>query len=206
VTTVREGQIESRKLVTNAAIINAIVHCAPGTVLDIGCGEGWLARALGHAGVQTTGIDAVPGLIEAAVAAGGGTFHVAAYEDIAAFAFDAAFDVAVCNFSLLGKESVEALFAAIPALLNPHGRLIVQTLHPLVACGDSPYQDGWREGSWTGFGAAFRNPAPWYFRTLESWFRLFNAFGFNLREMHEPIHPQTQRPVSVIFSAESCGL
>jgi hypothetical protein len=45
---------------------------------------------------------------------------------------------------------------------------IIQTLHPLIACGDFSYQDAWREGSWAGFSDDFTDLAPWYFRTLES--------------------------------------
>jgi hypothetical protein len=101
------------------------------------------------------------------------------------------------------KESVDGLFGAIPALMKSHGSFIVQTLHPLTACGDLPYQDGWREGSWYGFSAAFTDPAPWYFRTLESWIALFKSNGFQLLEMREPCHPKTEKPVSVIFIAES---
>jgi len=52
---VREGQIESRRLVTNQAIIDAVISRAPRTALDIGCGEGWLVRALAERGIQTTG-------------------------------------------------------------------------------------------------------------------------------------------------------
>ncbi len=47
---VREGQIDSRRLVTDSAIVGAVeeygrAYTRP-SVLDIGCGEGWLARAL----------------------------------------------------------------------------------------------------------------------------------------------------------------
>jgi hypothetical protein len=110
--------------------------------------------------------------------------------------------VVVCNFSLLGKESVEATFAAIPLLLTAAGSFLVQTLHPVVACGTHPYRDGWREGTWTGFSSEFCDPAPWYFRTLESWVRLFQDSGLRLVELREPGHPATGHPVSVIFVAD----
>ena len=131
---VRSGEIESRTLVTNQAIIDAVRSRAPRTALDIGCGEGWLVRALD--GVDMIGVDVVAGLIDQARQAGGGDFRVLSYEQIAAGELQAQVDVAVCNFSLIGKESVEGMFRAARSLLNPNGALIVQTLHPLVACGD----------------------------------------------------------------------
>jgi len=199
---VRERQIESRNLVTDQAILQAILDRAPGSVLDIGCGEGWLVRELGRNQIHVVGVDVVPELIEAANRAGGGDFRTISYADIAAGRLKVSVDLIVCNFSLLGKESTEGLLVAIPSLLNASGSLIVQTLHPLMACGDLPYRDGWREGSWTGFSADFSDPAPWYFRTLESWIKLFVDSGLRLREVREPLHPKTQKPASVILIGE----
>ena len=204
-TAVREQQIVSRRLVTDHAIIEAVLGFAPTSVLDIGCGEGWLTRALAREGIAATGLDAVAELIEQAVQAdpnqAGAEYHVMSYEQIAAGAWQQTADAVVCNFALLGKESVEGLFAAMHGLLQPGGRLLVQTLHPRVACGDQPYQDGWREGSWAGFSPDFRDPAPWYFRTMENWHRLFVQHGLRLIEQREPLHPKTGRPASVIFIA-----
>lgn len=194
---VRGGQIESRTLVTNRAIVDAVRSRAPRTALDIGCGEGWLVRALD--GVDMIGVDVVPGLVERAREAGGGDFRVLSYEQIAAGELAACVDAAVCNFSLIGKESVEGVFGAARALLNPDGAFIVQTLHPALACGDAPYRDGWREGSWAGFSADFADAPPWYFRTLESWIALFGRNGLRLLELREPVHPHTGKPLSVIL-------
>ena len=196
-TAVRGGEIETRTLVTNAAIVDAVRSLDPATGIDLGCGEGWLVRALG--GIDMVGVDVVPGLIENARAAGGGDFRVLSYEQIAAGELDARVDAAVCNFSLIGKESVEGVFGAARSLLNPDGAFIVQTLHPALACGDAPYRDGWREGSWAGFSADFADAPPWYFRTLESWIALFGRNGLRLLELREPVHPHTGKPLSVIL-------
>jgi len=204
-TAVRDAQIESRRLVTDQAIIDAVVRRAPRTALDIGCGEGWLVRALFERGIRTTGVDVVPELIDRAAREGGGEFRVASYEAIAAGTLALAVDVAIANFSLIGRESVDDLLAYIPRLLTPGGSLIIQTLHPTVATGDHPYVDGWRAGSWVGFSNAFSDPAPWYFRTLESWVRRLDESGFRLRDLCEPLHPITGKPASVIFVAQPSG-
>lgn len=196
---VREGQIESRKQITDQAIVDAIISRSPRSVLDIGCGEGWLARELNVRNIHVLGTDVVPRLIEEAERAGGGDFLMKSYEEIAAGKLKVSVDVVVSNFALLGKESVEGVFRVAPSLLNAHGAFVIQTLHPVMACGDLPYQDGWREGSWAGFSADFANPAPWYFRTLESWIKLFVDNGFGLPEIREPFHPKTHKPASIIM-------
>jgi 2-polyprenyl-3-methyl-5-hydroxy-6-metoxy-1,4-benzoquinol methylase len=199
---VRDNRIESRVRVTNQAIVDAVVERAPASVLDIGCGEGWLVRALAARGIRVVGVDVVPELIDQARRAGDGEFSVASYEDIIAGGFEATVDVAVANFSLIGKESVDGLVQRVPFLLASGGALVVQTMHPLIACGELPYVDGWRAGSWSGFSDDFTDPAPWYFRTLERWVALITSANLRLVEMREPLHPITERPASVIFVAE----
>ena len=199
---VREGHIESRRQVTDQAIINTLLDSSPASVLDIGCGEGWLVRELAASHIPAIGIDAIPGLIESAQRAGNSAFRVMTYEELAAGKLNAQVDAAVCNFSLLGKESVEGIFRAAASLLRPKGFFIVQTLHPIMACGTLPYQDGWREGSWDGFNGSFIDPAPWYFRTIEGWIRLFTENQLRVAEVREPIHPKTSKPASMIFIAD----
>lgn len=200
---VRSGSIRSRTLVTDRAIVDATLSVGAKRVLDLGCGEGWLARALCASGMEVTGLDAVPELIDEAARLGGGDFQVQEYRALAERRFRGGpFNAAVCNFSLLGGESVAALLAALRDYLDTAGHLVIQTLHPRAACGAHPYRDGWRAGTWTGFGGEFSDPAPWYFRTLESWHSLLADSGFDLLESREPCEPGapgTSAPLSVIF-------
>ncbi len=203
---VRTGSIASRKLVTDRAIVDAVSSVRPARVFDIGCGEGWLARALADRGMKVFGIDVVPELVAEAARLGRGEFSVRSFSELAGGEYRCGpFDAAVCNFSLLGEESVESLLGALTGCLGEGGFLVIQTLHPVAACGEHPYRDGWRAGSWLGFGAEFTDPAPWYFRTLESWFALLRRSGFDVLECREPTASGASVPASVIFVCKASG-
>jgi len=210
ITTIANEEIESRRLVTNAAVISAIADCKPGSLLDLGCGEGWLcreaARYVGGLG-RIAGLDAIPGLVSAASAHGMGEFEIKSYQDIIEGRYipSKPFDVVVFNFSLFGNELVEKLLTTVATFISQDGHLVIQTLHPHTACGELAYQDGWREGSWSGFSQQFKDPAPWYFRTLESWTSLLHACGYVLINVKEPVHPLTGKPASVIFTCQPSG-
>ena len=167
--------IASRRLVTDQAVLDVLLSVQPARVLDLGCGEGWLARALNARSVAVLGIDAVQELIECARlkidprAPASSEFRLLDYRHCCELLQTGAlgsFTAAVCNFSLLGENSVESLIAALPTALSAHGHLVIQTLHPVAACGDLPYADGWREGSWAGFEAEFSDPCPMVFSHL----------------------------------------
>ncbi len=198
---ISDEAIESRKLVTNRAIIDAVISLDPKRILDIGCGEGWLCRRLKEHGIETTGVDAIQALVDSARKQDDGDYFVYSYQELIAGKYSSPqkFDALVFNFSLFGNELVKNLLESLHRYINDGGLLIIQTLHPVSANGDHVYEDGWREGTWTGFSKEFTNPAPWYFRTIESWKKLFSETGFSLIQMIEPIHPHTNKPASIIF-------
>lgn len=197
---VRDGAIESRRLATDEAILRAALERRPRRILDLGCGEGWLARALAGYGVDAIGTDASAPLIEAARAAGGGTFICASYDEIAADPglCGGPFDVAVANFALL-DDRIAPLLAALRQALAADGRLLVQTLHPATA--GPPYEDGWRTEDFRGFAETGWTPMPWYFRTLGSWLAALRQTGFTLTGLVEPVHPETGMPLSLLMEA-----
>ncbi|MBV1914005.1 MAG: class I SAM-dependent methyltransferase [Pseudomonadales bacterium] len=196
---IQKNEIESRRIVTDQAIIDTVLSCSAKTVLDIGCGEGWLVRALSACGIICSGLDIVPELIEEAIKQSAHEFSVLAYEEISTETIPNKYDAVVCNFSLLGEKSVEKVFSSARTLLNQDGVLIVQTLHPETNSTEGEYKDGWREGSWAGFSDQFYDPAPWYFRTTESWVKLFQKYGYKLVSQKQTINPKTEKPASLIL-------
>jgi 2-polyprenyl-3-methyl-5-hydroxy-6-metoxy-1,4-benzoquinol methylase len=198
---VRERRIPSRRAGTDAAIVEAVLRTNALRVLDLGCGEGWLARALGTKGCEVIGIDASPELIAAASACGGARFEVASYDELGArSATLEPFDAVVCNFALLGADLDTPLRAA-RAVLRAAGTLLVQTVHPWTARGDAPYVDGWRIETFADFGDGFSQPMPWYFRTLSSWLAGIRACGFVIDDVDEPIDVSSGAPLSLLISA-----
>ena len=200
---VRGGRIESRRLATDAAIVEAVAALNPTRVLDLGCGEGWLMRALAERGISTIGLDVSLELVMAAEETGGGRYRCCSYEELAGDPTRAGgpYDAIACNFSLLSADLVP-LLAALRANLAPGGALVIQTVHPWTAAGDEGYADGWRTETFDAFGGDFVEPMPWYFRTLQSWVDALRRGGFRLADLREPVHPGTGQPASLLMVAE----
>jgi len=200
IATIDNAELESRTLVTNNAITDVIGNYACSTVLDIGCGEGWLTRALRKKGKRSFGVDAIAALIDNAISKEGDFYEVVSYKELTEGKKLRwpLFDAAVINFALIDKEETEALIQSIPGYLVQNGFLFIQTLHPLIVAAAGDYTSGWKEGSWNGMKRNFEQPYQWYFRTLEDWLQLFAA-NYHLVAIKEPIHPETKKPVSVIF-------
>ncbi len=201
---VRDGLIPSREAGTDAAIVAACLERGTGPVLDVGCGEGWLVRALAAHAITASGVDVSAPLIERARERGGGLFDVTTYADLEGDATIAAgpWQTIVCNFALLG-EPLHPVLAALRRRLAPGGQVLVQTVHSWSARGDAPYRSEWRTETFDAFAIAFPTPMPWYYRTLASWMEEFAKAGLCVTQIEEPLHPDTGTPLSLLFHGEA---
>ena len=204
-TAVRERAIPSRRAATDVAIIAACARVMDGRpdvrVLDVGCGEGWLARTLSKLGAHVTAIDASAPLIDVARASGGEIdYACVSYEqlELDAAVLAGPFDLIVCNFAIL-DDRVAPLLGALAHRLPASGTILVQTVHPWAAVGDGPYEDGWRTESWSAFGTAFPAPMPWYFRTTASWLAAAREARLVVDGLEEIIHPDSRKPLSLLL-------
>lgn len=196
---VRENRIASRREVTDAAIVEAVRRASPRRLLDVGCGEGWLCRALQPLCDEIVGVDVSPELIEAAHALGGADFHCVDYARLidSPTVVGTDFDTFVCNFSLL-DDRVSELLSALARIATTDASLLIQTLHPWRV--DPPYADGWRTENFTSFGEAGWQPMPWYSRTLSSWVDALSA-GWRLLSIEEPRAATAKEPASLLITA-----
>ncbi|UZE25620.1 class I SAM-dependent methyltransferase [Pseudomonas sp. B21-056] len=197
---IRTGAIESRREVTDQAILLAVLSQQPEHVLDLGCGEGWLLRALAKRAIDAVGVDGDATLVEAARAAGSPAVHLASYEELVQAKVDigSGYDLICANFALLHQDIIP-LLTTMHALLVPGGKLVIQTLHPWSTAA-GVYQDGWRQETFAGFKGQWQ-PMPWYFRTLSSWLNALDMGGFGLAGLQEPQHPQGVGPQSLLLVA-----
>lgn len=144
------------------------------------------------------GVDAVEDLV-ARAREFPGEYCVCSYQELEGRLIGERFSRVVANFSLLGEGCVEAAIAALPALLEPQGEFILQTLHPASVEAKSP---GWRREDWTAMPSARCQPSPWYFRTRDCWFSILNRHGLEVIEELEPQAPAASEPSSLILRAK----
>ena len=108
----------------------AALAASGAAVLDVGCGPGHLTRRLAALGLEATGIDLDPAMIERAAARGTpeavGRYLAA---DVAALPFeDGAFDVVASSLSMHHWADAEAGLAEMRRVVRPGGRIVIWDL------------------------------------------------------------------------------
>lgn len=168
-------------------------------VLDAGCGEGYLARALAARGAHVTGIDLSPRLV--ALARGrdtGGTidYQVADLSQplpSAAGRFDAAGSYLVLN----DVRDYRGYAATLAASLAPGGRLVLALNNPYSAVTDRHVTDYFDSGAVSRYRGLWESGIRAYYhhRTLEDYLDAFHASGLRLAKLADvPAMADAHRP------------
>lgn len=204
---IREHRDRFRSELTDAAVLEAIGACDGLTVLDAGCGEGYLTRELVRRGAaRVVGVDRSPALISAATVAGQGcgsmSFKVG---DIARLPLDgAAFDLVVANHVCNDVQDINAPAREFARVLRTSGQLIILMLHPCFyepgagrqAAPIRPVQEYFSvravEQHFEVDGLVSPSPAVWWMRPLEAYTEALTDAGFYLSGMREP-HPSLEQ-------------
>ena len=195
-----------------------LLPAAPAAALEIGCGEGRVARDLRARGYEVTGLDVAPTLVAAARAADpAGTYVVGG---AAALPFDdASFDVVVSYNSLIDVDEMPAAIAEASRVLRPSGCFCACVPHPFSDAGEFTSDDADAafvvEGSYLE-GAEYelvsdRNGIVFRFVSrrfpLESYSRALEGAGLVIEALREPplpgvdLHRRTRMPLFLLWRA-----
>lgn len=174
-----------------------IVPRPAGWTLEIGCGEGRVARDLSSRGHRVVAVDPAPSLVAAARAADPRGRYVRADGAHLPFA-EGIFETVVAYNSLMDVDDMPATVAEAARVLVPGGWLCVCVTHPMNGPGsfdgpevDSPFAIA---GSYLGtheFDGTFeRDGLTMRFRgfshSLESYARALEAAGLVIERIREP--------------------
>ncbi len=202
-----EGDLWHRSLI-DPPLLRLLGPAAGLRVLDLACGNGYLARRFARMGARVTGVDASAPIIalarrREATAPLGIIYHVADTARLDMLA-DAEFDAVVCNMALMDIEDAAGAIREAGRVLRAGGRLLATLTHP---CFDVPGASaGWWNG-WTSRPAcgaksasivrSSRRVTPWqgpsghmlhtpiYHRPLSWYVRTLRAAGFALTAFEE---------------------
>jgi SAM-dependent methyltransferase len=184
-----------------------------GRTLDLGCGEGRVARDLAARGHTVVGVDASPTLVGLARGADpAGEYLVA---DAAALPFaDASFELAVAFNSLMDVDDMAGVVREAARVLRAGCRFCACITHPMRDAGRYEERDGRTEfvirGSY--FGRRRFGPltvargghevtfAGWTY-PLEDYLHAFTAAGFLIEALREPADPIRDVPNFVLIRA-----
>jgi SAM-dependent methyltransferase len=182
----------------------AAAHLAgAATVLDVGCGEGQIARLALAGGARTAvGIDPTWGQLEVAAQRAGGARYARAAAAQVPFA-DASFDAVVACLVFEHIRDVDAAIAEVARVLVPGGRFLFFLNHPLLQTPNSgwiddqvldPPEQYWRIGPYLVEDETLEEVEkgvfiPFIHRPLSRYVNTLAANGLTLRRMEEPAPP-----------------
>ncbi len=171
-------------------------------ILDVGCGEGQVARvAVGLPGVAAVvGVDPTSAQLRVARERGGGVHLARAAAAGLPFA-DGAFDAAVACLVFEHITAVDAAIAEVGRVLGPGGRFVFMLNHPLLQTPGSGWIDDtildeqyWRIGPYLvedeGFEEVDRGVwIPFVHRPLSRYVNAMASAGLYVTAMLEPAPP-----------------
>jgi SAM-dependent methyltransferase len=171
-------------------------------VLDIGCGEGQVARHLARTAdvEQVVGVDPSDAQILVAVARGDGPRYVRGTADALPVA-DGAFDAAVACLVFEHITEVDGALAEVARVLRPGGVFLFLLNHPLLQVPGSGWIDDhilgeqyWRVGPYLVEDVSLEELAPgvvlpFVHRPLSRYVNTMAEVGLLLEHMDEPAPP-----------------
>ncbi len=171
-----------------------------GRVLDVGCGEGQVARSIARGGTQVVGLDPTPSQISEAHRRGGPPLFVQARAEQLPFGDDTFGAVLLC-LAIEHIDPFEPAIDEIARVLSPGGQFLLLLVHPLLQAPGSGWVEEagsdegyWRVGSYLpdDFVVDEVEPGihlPFNHRPLSRYIHAMGAVGLLLEDMVEPSPP-----------------
>ncbi len=169
-------------------------------VLDVGCGEGQVARYIARSGAHVVGLDPTPSQIREAHVRGGLPCYVQAGGEQLPFR-DGAFEAVVLCLALEHIDPFEPAIQEIARVLVPDGQFLLLLVHPILQAPGSGWVDDpgsneqyWRVGSYLPdhFVIDEVEPGvslPFHHRPLSRYVHAMGEVGLLLEDMVEPSPP-----------------
>jgi SAM-dependent methyltransferase len=176
----------------------AFVGNGSGDAIDVGCGEGRIARLIKDCGYRVTATDPVEQLVDAARTAHSADRYEVAQAARLPFA-DGSFDLAVAYNMLMDVEDVPAAVKEMRRVLRPSGTLIVSIVHPFIDRGrfadEAPDAPFIIQGSYFGRerfeGVEERDGLKMHFagwsQPLEAYMAALTEAALAVTELREPV-------------------
>ena len=130
---IRNRRDKYREELTNTAVLNAVGPAAGLTVLDAGCGEGYLSRKLAEQGAIVTGIDSSAELIKAAQTHEQASKLPASFDvgTVDCLPYEAgSFDLVLCNHLMNDLQDPAQALKEFARVLRGRGQVVILMLHP----------------------------------------------------------------------------
>lgn len=191
---IRNSRDRYRTELTNASVLSLVGPQKGMHVLDAGCGEGYLSRALAEQGAKVIGVDMAVELVEAAQLEadqeGLNVKHLVA--DICHLPRDLndRFDVALLNHVVNDLENPAPAFTEAARVLRPKGRMVILMLHPCFtwkgAGAGSYFSNHHSSRHFEVDGTVSPTPVSYWVRPLESYSALLTEAGFAITRLQEP--------------------
>ena len=216
----------NRMYIIDPALWNLLGDVDGLTILDAGCGNGYLTRLLASKGAIPIGIDFSETFIEyckkiEAEKNLGCEFHVGSLTDMTVFK-SKSFDIVVSNVVMVDVLGYKTAFKEIARVLKDDGRFIWSNVHPVfgrsATAGDFKfprdsrrneerylkmvdryYENGAEMINW------FTAPTWQFIRTLEEYSKALKDAGFVISEIVEPqpsIEDIQKHPEFLAFDAD----
>ena len=170
-------------------------------VLDVGCGEGQVARRIAALGAEVVGLDPTAAQVEMARARGGGPRYLRARAEALPCA-TASFDTVVVCLALEHVDAFETAIHEVARVLEPGGRFVLLLCHPLLQAPGSAWIDDrildemyWRVGAYLDERRGFHEVAPgvellFVHRPLSRYIHAMGEAGLLVDDMYEESPPE----------------